>query len=640
MGKPGKKAGKGLLTPTNPNRRTDPNKTSLRDQRTIKRLKMYKSKIKRDEKGNIIKGSVLTASDRIEKQMARIAPDRRWFGNTRTIGQEALQKFREEMGAKYRDPYSVIIKQSKLPLSLLEEPKNTDGSIRKEMVWDKTFGDKANRKRVRLNAVDMSALATEANVKGDNYDCNKKEKDRDLMKGVHKDRNDKTRNGILMTKGQSNRIWCELYKVIDSSDVVLYVVDARDPMGTRSAFLEDFMRREKKYKHFVLVLNKCDLVPLWATARWLQILSKDYPTIAFHASVNHPFGKGNVISLLRQFARLHNVTHRGNKRTKTPISVGVIGYPNVGKSSLINTLRRTSVCKVAPIPGETKVWQYVALTRSIFLIDCPGVVYDRESNNDVQAVLKGVVRVERLGNADKTDVVDTVLKIVKHRDIVTTYSVKEWRDVVDFLEKLAKLRGKLVAGGEPDVEAAARMVLYDWQRGRLPWFNAPPFESNKHYRDATEQPQAKQMKLIEHYSSFNVVDDTMNNGDEEQEGDEASVVDSSEETVNNTTDDAPVDRDSRVENEEKAIKPSKANKTEKLSTKKGRTQRSVGIGHEEMATVATYLREQEEKQRKVKQQEKRRAAREEQEGVEAFVADAEHESDDALWAQFLAAAKE
>lgn len=647
MGKPGKKAGKGLLAPTNPNRRTDPNKTSLRDQRTIKRLKMYKSKIKRDEKGNIIKGSVLKASDRIEQQMARIAPDRRWFGNTRTIGQEALQKFREEMGAKYKDPYSVIIKQSKLPLSLLEEPKNVDGSIRKEMEWDKTFGDKAHRKRVRLNAVDMSALANEATDKVDNYDSNKKDKDRDLLKGVHKDRNDKSRNGILMTKGQSNRIWCELYKVIDSSDVVLYVVDARDPMGTRSAFLEDFMRREKKYKHFVLVLNKCDLVPLWATARWLQILSKDYPTIAFHASVNHPFGKGNVISLLRQFARLHNVTHRGNKRTKTPISVGVIGYPNVGKSSLINTLRRKSVCKVAPIPGETKVWQYVALTRSIFLIDCPGVVYDRESNNDVQAVLKGVVRVERLGNADKTDVVDTVLKIVKQRDIVATYGVKEWRDVIDFLEKLAKLRGKLVAGGEPDIEAAARMVLYDWQRGRLPWFNAPPFESNKHYRDAMEQPQEKQMKLIEHYSAFNVVDETMNRGDEEEDeegkdDDEASAVDSGDgEVAGGDRDAEELAAESDAEREEAANPPSKrTQQREKQGAKRARAESEDDDGREEVATVATFMREQEEKERKAKRQEKRKAARKVQEDVEVFVADAEHESDDALWAQFLAAAKE
>lgn len=619
MGKPGKKAGKGLLAPTNPNRRTDPTKTSLRDQRTIKRLKMYTSKIVRDEKGHILKGSVLKASDRVETQMARIAPDRRWFGNTRTIGQEALQKFRDEMSAKYRDPYSVIIKQSKLPLSLLEEPKNTDGSIRQEMQWDKTFGDKANRKRVRLNAVNMESLATEANGKGDAYAQGKHAKDRDLVKTTDDPRNDKSKNGILFTKGQSSRIWSELYKVIDSSDVVLYVVDARDPLGTRSPFLEDYMRREKKYKHFVLVLNKCDLVPLWATARWLQILSKDYPTIAFHASVNHPFGKGNVISLLRQFAKLHNVTHRGSKRTKTPISVGVIGYPNVGKSSLINTLRRKSVCKVAPIPGETKVWQYVALTRSIFLIDCPGIVYDRESNNDVQAVLKGVVRVERLGNADKTDVVDTVLQIVKPKDLVATYGVHEWRDVIDFLEQLAKLRGKLVAGGQPDVEAAARMVLYDWQRGRLPWFNAPPFESNKHYRDALEMPEEKQMKMIEHYSTFNVVDENMTRNEEDAEdvsgagdddGDEENVEPNGEEDV-------------VTAKEEPSKRPGK--KGAKASASRP------------VATVATYMQEQEEKERKAKRHAKKKSSRK-NEDVEEHVEDA-NEDDDQLWEKFLAAAQ-
>jgi nuclear GTP-binding protein len=56
--------------------------------------------------------------------------------------------------------------------------------------------------------------------------------------------------------------------------------------------------------------------------------------------------------------------------------VGVIGYPNTGKSSIINTLMGTKCCKAAPVPGETKVWQYVTLTKKIYMIDSPGVVYD------------------------------------------------------------------------------------------------------------------------------------------------------------------------------------------------------------------------------------------------------------------------
>ena len=81
---------------------------------------------------------------------------------------------------------------------------------------------------------------------------------------------------------------------------------------------------------------------------------------------------------------------------KKQISVGFIGYPNVGKSSIINTLKKKKVCTVAPIPGETKVWQYITLMRRIYLIDCPGVVPISNKDSDTDTVLKGVVRVENL----------------------------------------------------------------------------------------------------------------------------------------------------------------------------------------------------------------------------------------------------
>lgn len=72
------------------------------------------------------------------------------------------------------------------------------------------------------------------------------------------------------------------------------------------------------------------------------------------------------------------------------ISVGFVGYPNVGKSSVVNTLRKKKVCKAAPLAGETKYWQYVTLMKKIFLIDCPGVVYP-QGDTETQIILKGVV---------------------------------------------------------------------------------------------------------------------------------------------------------------------------------------------------------------------------------------------------------
>ena len=151
-----------------------------------------------------------------------------------------------------------------------------------------------------------------------------------------------------MQAGQSKRIWEELYKVLDSSNVVVQVLDARDPMGTRTKHIENYLKNHARTKHVIFVLNKCDLIPTSVTQQWVKIFNKEgYPTIAFKASVENPFGKGSLIQLLRQFDNFH--------KDKTCISVGFIGYPNVGKSSIINTLRKKVVCKVAPVPGETKV---------------------------------------------------------------------------------------------------------------------------------------------------------------------------------------------------------------------------------------------------------------------------------------------
>ena len=94
--------------------------------------------------------------------------------------------------------------------------------------------------------------------------------------------------------------------------------------------------------------------------------------------------------------------------------------------------RRLQVCKVAPIPGETKVWQYVTLMKSIYLVDCPGTVQP-SGNSEEDAVLKGVVRIEQLRHAE--DYVEPLLQRVRAEYIRRTYDVHEWTDAHDFLEQ-------------------------------------------------------------------------------------------------------------------------------------------------------------------------------------------------------------
>eukprot|EP00126_Sphaerothecum_destruens_P009337 Sdes_comp20486_c0_seq1m14871 len=470
-------------------------KGNMRDKATIMRLKMYKSggKAIRDKHGKVIKAAPFQNSVS-SGTVSRIAPNRKWFGNTRVVGQTELSNFREALGDKVNDTYSVLLKSSKIPMSLLTDPvKSSRYHLLDTEKYDNTFGPKAQRKKPKLQFGDISQYAESVSLAGDSYVS---EKDKDLVVdngGVK----DETRDKIFQ-KGQSKRIWGELYKVVDSSDVVLLVVDSRDPMGTRCRQVEAFIKKEKSHKHIVMILNKCDLVPTWVTARWVKVLSAEYPTLAFHASITNPFGKGALIQLLRQYSKLHS--------DKKQISVGLIGYPNVGKSSIINALQAKKVCNVAPIPGETKVWQYITLMKRIFLIDCPGVVYDNgDTESDI--VLKGVVRIENIKDAEVH--VEQVLQRVKPQHITRHYGIQKWENCADFLEQYSRKTGKLLKGGEPDINAVARMVLTDWQRGKLPYFTLPEItdESQEPAQEGALSAAGKVPSVAQNFENIRVCPD-------------------------------------------------------------------------------------------------------------------------------------
>ena len=96
-------------------------------------------------------------------------------------------------------------------------------------------------------------------------------KDADFHKNDMQGDKDATRHSIF-DKGLSKRIWEELYKVIDSSDVLIYVLDARNPNGTRTRSLEEHLKKNCPAKHLIFILNKCDLVPTSVTQKWIKYL--------------------------------------------------------------------------------------------------------------------------------------------------------------------------------------------------------------------------------------------------------------------------------------------------------------------------------------------------------------------------------
>jgi len=247
-----------------------------RDAKKVKHLQMYKTgRATRNARGEIIKAAALQSTD---APTARVDPNRKWFGNTRVIGQDALSHFRQAMGEKKNDTYSVLLKRNKLPMSLLDEKDQTESPTAKIIEtesFESAFGPKQQRKKPRVAASSLEELAQNTEVDSKKYE-EKMELDSTLglMGGSFLDKDDFTQEAkeAIFHKGQSKRIWNELYKVIDSSDVVIHVLDARDPLGTRCLSVEKYLKEECPHKHLIYVINKCDLVPTWVAVCIYKIL--------------------------------------------------------------------------------------------------------------------------------------------------------------------------------------------------------------------------------------------------------------------------------------------------------------------------------------------------------------------------------
>ncbi|KAJ2453623.1 nuclear GTP-binding protein nug1 [Coemansia sp. RSA 2424] len=286
----------------------------------------------------------------------------------------------------------------------------------------------------------------------------------------------------------------EFQKVVQHADVILEVLDARDPLGTRAPQIERMIMDAGTNKRIILVLNKIDLVPREVVEKWLTYLRHEYPTLAFKASTQEQrknlghagagtkkvanlntsvcVGAESIIQLLKNYSRNHKI--------KTSITVGVIGFPNVGKSSLINSLKRSRVCGVGSTPGFTKFVQEIHLDSKLKLLDCPGIVFNSPVKSAqkldktalAEMMLRNCIKVELL--EDPIAPVDLIVQRCKPAALQAMYNVPAFLDTRDFLVRLARQRGFLKRQGIADLVGAARIVLDDWNKGKIPYYTLPP----------------------------------------------------------------------------------------------------------------------------------------------------------------------
>lgn len=372
---------------------------------------------------------------------------------------------------------------------------------------DEDAGDDANPMAALLASARARAVEYE---EGDNESEDEDEMDEDDdMGGMSDDDEQVDEDGVptlVSGKETSRRAFDKVFKkVVEAADVVLYVLDARDPEGTRSKEVErEIMAADGGQKRLILILNKIDLVPPPVLKNWLIHLRRYFPTLPLKASNGsgnaHSFDhkqlsvKGTSETLFRALK-----TYAQNKNLGRAISVGVIGYPNVGKSSVINALTArmsrgsSNACPTGAEAGVTTNLREVKLDSKLKLIDSPGIVFPNTSGEkkgkkkqDDQARLILLNAVPPKQIEDPIPAVNLLLKRLSSSEelvskllqvygIPTLYAGDSTTDQTnDFLIQVARKRGRLGKRGVPNLEAAAMTVVNDWRDGRIQGWATPP----------------------------------------------------------------------------------------------------------------------------------------------------------------------
>ncbi|CAH7239071.1 guanine nucleotide-binding protein-like 3 [Phodopus roborovskii] len=286
-------------------------------------------------------------------------------------------------------------------------------------------------------------------------------------------------------KQNPKKLHCqELKKVIEASDVVLEVLDARDPLGSRCPQVEEAVV-QSGHKRLILVLNKSDLVPKENLENWLNYLSKELPTVVFKASTNMksrekkmlkvkkkvvPFqsklccGKEALCKLLRSF----------QQSCGKDIQVGVVGFPNVGKSSIINSVKQERICTVGVPMGLTRSMQIVPLDKQVTIIDSPCLIVS-PCNSSAALALRSPVSIEALRPLEAAS---AILSQADSQQVVLKYTVPGYKDSLDFFTKLAQKRGLHQKGGTPNIESAAKLLWSEWTGASLGYYCHPPASWN------------------------------------------------------------------------------------------------------------------------------------------------------------------
>ncbi|CCH60182.1 hypothetical protein TBLA_0C03800 [Henningerozyma blattae CBS 6284] len=333
---------------------------------------------------------------------------------------------------------------------------------------------------------------------------------------------------LLLTPFERNiEVWKQLWRVVERSDLVVQIVDARDPLLFRSVDLERYVKETDERKQNLLLVNKADLLTRKQRIAWAKYFISRGISFTFYSALRanqlleqqkeagEEYKPGQILEVEEEIdeANEKNLDSEILEKIKilsidqledlflskapkesltTPlpgqesiIQIGLVGYPNVGKSSTINSLVGSKKVSVSSTPGKTKHFQTIKLSKNVMLCDCPGLVFPNFAYNKGELVCNGVLPIDQL--RDYIGPTTLVAERIPKYFLEAVYGIHiqtkskseggngEIPTAQELLVAYARARGYMTQGfGSADEPRASRYILKDYVNGKLLYINPPP----------------------------------------------------------------------------------------------------------------------------------------------------------------------